>query len=128
MATREKKKALARKEAKKGKLATASLNGCTISARKARVLADVIRGQDAADAWTLLSVQAKKAATPLKKLLDSAIANASERGMDIDKLQIGEIQINKGAFAKRFMPRAQGRATTVRKQTAHMNVALVERT
>jgi large subunit ribosomal protein L22 len=74
----------------------------------------------------MLAHQQRAAARPLKKLLDSAVANAADRGMNVDKLVVAEILVHKGAIMRRFMPRAQGRATPIRKQTAHIDVSVLE--
>lgn len=126
MATNDKKKAQHRKEMKKSGPARASLKGLTMSARKVRVVADLLRGADVGDAMLMLAHQDKAAARPLKKLLDSAVANASERGMNVDSLVISEVLVHKGAIGRRFMPRAQGRATPIRKQTAHIDLSVLE--
>jgi large subunit ribosomal protein L22 len=97
-----------------------------MSARKVRVVADLVRGKDVASAIVTLAHQPRAAAEPLKRLLDSAVANAADRGMNVDKLVVSEILVHKGAIGRRFMPRAQGRATPIRKQTAHIDVSVLE--
>jgi large subunit ribosomal protein L22 len=124
---RVKAKAEARKEAKKAGAAVASLRGLRMSARKIRVVADVIRGLSVDDAVTTLAMQRRRAAEPLRKVLESAVANADQRDMDIDKFVVSEVQINKGAIQRRYMPRAHGRATRIRKQTAHITIKLSEK-
>lgn len=126
MASREKKKAEARKAAKKAGPAVAEFKDHRMSARKARVVADMIRGKPVDEAATLLAFQQKAAAGPLRKCLDSAVANADQRQMDIDDLVVTDIQIDKGPLMRRFMPRAHGRAYRIRKQTAHIKIALSE--
>lgn len=124
MATLEKKKAVERKTQRKEGPVRASLNGLTMSARKVRVLADEIRNKNLGAAMAFLSTQKKACAAPLKKLLESAAANADSRQLDVDTLRIDKIIVDKGPLRKRFMPRAQGRATKIRKQTAHVEVFL----
>jgi len=127
MATLEKKKAVERKAAKKSGPIRASLRNLTMSARKVRVIADAIRKKDLGYAFAFLSTQKKACCLPIKRLLESAAANADSRNLDIDHLMIDQIQVDKGPIRKRFMPRAQGRATKIRKQTAHIAVVLGEK-
>jgi len=126
MARREKQKAEARKKAREEGGAVAEYKGIRMSARKARVIADVIRGLPVDEAHTALAFQRRAAAVPMQKALESAIANADQRKMDVDRLIVGEVQVNKGAIMRRYMPRAHGRATRVRKQTSHIRIQLVE--
>ena len=124
MASKEQKKALARKEARKLEVAVVSLKNLRTSARKARVLADLVRGRTLNDAYVTLAFQKRFAAAPLRALLKSAAANAADRGFDADHLVVEEIQVHKGPIAKRFMPRAQGRASPIRKQSTHIDIRL----
>lgn len=126
MAKKEKAKAEARKAARKEGPAAAELRGERMSARKIRVLANIIRGMSAAEALTTLAFQRRGAAAPLRKLLEAAVANAEQRKMNLDNLVVSGLQVNKGPIAYRFMPRAHGRATRIRKQTAHIEVKLTE--
>lgn len=127
MATREKKKAEARKAARKAAPPKASSKGVRMSARKARAMADLIRGKTVDEAASALAFQQRSAAGPVRKVLDAAVANADERNLDIDRLFVSDVQIDKGPIMRRFMPRAQGRATRIRKQTSHIRVELSER-
>ncbi|MES2504766.1 MAG: 50S ribosomal protein L22 [Myxococcota bacterium] len=127
MATKERLKALARKEARALEVATASLKNLRTSARKARVVGDLVRGKPLSEAYVSLAFQARFAAGPLRDLLKSAAANAVERGFDADSLIVEEIQVHKGPITKRFMPRAQGRATPIRKQSTHVDIRLSTR-
>ena len=126
MSTREKQKAIARKAARKNGPVRASLMNVRISARKAGIVANTIRGRNIEDAITTLSFERKRAAEPLRKLLDSAVANADERGLDIDKLVVSYLVVEKGPILRRFQPRAHGRANRIRKQSAHFRVELTE--
>ena len=126
MATNDKNKALARKEERKIGPARASLRGLSMSARKVRVVADLLRGSDVGSAMMMLSHQPRAAAKPLKKLLESAVANAADRQMNVDNLVVTEVQVHKGAIGKRFMQRAQGRATPIRKQSSHIELSVAE--
>ncbi len=124
MATNDREKAIAREKQRQDGPAKASLRGLSMSARKVRVVADLLRGADVASAMLMLTHQPKAAAKPLKKLLESAVANASERRMNVDELVISEVQVHKGAIGKRFMQRAQGRATPIRKQSSHIELSV----
>lgn len=124
MATLEKKKAIQRKEERAQGPVRASLKNLQMSARKIRVIADAIRFKHVSYALEFLSTQKKASCPPLKKLLESAIANAAERKLDVDTLSISKISVDKGPLRKRFMPRAQGKATKIRKQSAHIEVFL----
>lgn len=110
---------------------TATLRFARVSARKARLVADLVRGKSASDAIDVLAFLPKKSAPMIRKLIESAIANAEqgERGeeVDIDNLFVKSIQVGEGPSLRRFRPRAQGRATPIRKQTAHITVVLEER-
>jgi large subunit ribosomal protein L22 len=97
-----------------------------MSARKVRVVADVIRGKSVDEALTLLAFQRRAAAAPIRKVLDSAVANADQRGLDLDQLVVSEIQVDKGPIMRRYQPRAHGRAYRIRKQTSHIRVAVSE--
>jgi large subunit ribosomal protein L22 len=127
MARREKAKAESRKKARAEGPAQAHLQAVRISARKMRILADIIRGKSVDEALTLLAFQRRAGAPVLRKVLDSAVANADKRKMDVDKLVVADVQIDKAGVMRRYLPRAHGRATPIRKQLAHVNVKLVER-
>ncbi len=98
-----------------------------ISPQKARLVADVIRGKDVEGAITTLRFMPKKAARILRKVLESAVANAEQtETIDVDTLYVKEIQINGGPMLKRFRPRAMGRATRILKRTSHITVVVDE--
>lgn len=104
------------------------LKHARISARKARLVADLVRGMPAGTALGVLEFTPKKAAGLIRKVVRSAVANASQSaGVDEDRLVISKIQIDEGPTAKRWMPRAMGRATRIRKRTSHIMVAVEER-
>ena len=95
------------------------------SPRKVRLVADTIRGKRVPDALAVLSFLEKRAAAPIRKLLESAVANARQNfGADPDELAVREITVNKGAVLKRSMPRARGRATPIKKRTSHVTIIL----
>ena len=89
----------------------AKLRGAGMSAQKARLVADQIRGKAVEDALDLLSFSNKKGAALIKKVLESAIANAEHNeGADVDELKVSTIFVDEGLTMKRIMPRAKGRA------------------
>lgn len=94
-----------------------------ISAQKARLVADQIRGLSAEQAVILLRFSTKKAATLVKKVLDSAVANAEHNsGADIDELVISKVFVDEGPRAKRFHARARGRGNQILKRYCHITV------
>ena len=106
----------------------ASLKYARVAAQKARLVADVVRGQNVSDAIKALTFMNKKTAVLLKKLIESAVANADQKKtIDIDKLFIKKLTVDQGPVLKRFRPRAQGRATGIRKKLSHINLVLDER-
>jgi len=108
--------------------AKASLKFARVGPQKARLVADLVRGKDVNEAVKTLTFLNKKSALMIKKLIESAIANADyKKTMDIDKLYVKTIMVDGGPVMKRFMPRAQGRAFGLRKKTSHINVVLEER-
>jgi large subunit ribosomal protein L22 len=98
------------------------------SPRKARQVADAIRGRAAGDALNVLALTPRKAARLIEKILKSAVANARERGGrdQLDTLTVSEIQVGPGPTLKRWLPRARGRATPIRKRTSHIRIILRE--
>lgn len=104
---------------------SAQHNNARISAQKARLVADLIRGKDVAQALNILTFSPKKAAQLIKKVLESAIANAEHNnGADIDELKVVTIFVDKGPSLKRFQARAKGRGNRIEKQTCHINVVV----
>ena len=99
-----------------------------LSPQKARLVADIVRGQNALQALSVLRFTNKKAAKYIEKTLRSAIANAKHNfNMDSDKLYISKILIDKGPVLKRISPRAMGRADVIRKPTAHITIEVAEK-
>jgi large subunit ribosomal protein L22 len=100
-----------------------------ISPRKVRMVLDTVRGKSVSQAMGLLTFTRKKAAKPVQKLLRSAVANAAENNGidDVDALMIDQIMADEGPTLKRYMPRARGRATPIRKRTSHIRITLRER-
>ncbi|WP_394132526.1 50S ribosomal protein L22 [Shewanella maritima] len=98
------------------------------SAQKARLVADQIRGLPVSKALEILTFSPKKAAVLVKKVLDSAIANAEHNeGADIDELKVGKVFVDEGPTMKRIMPRAKGRADRILKRTSHITVVVSDR-
>ena len=107
---------------------SAKLSYARISVQKACYVLDVIRGKDVQTALGILTYNPRYASSVIKKLLESAIANAeNNNGMDPSKLYIEECYANKGPTMKRIHPRAQGRAYRIEKRTSHITVVLDER-
>ena len=105
----------------------AILKGANISAQKARLVADQIRGKNVEEALELLSFSTKKAAGLVKKVLNSAIANAEHNnGADIDELTVSTIYVDEGLTMKRIRPRAKGRADRILKRTCHITVKVAD--
>lgn len=106
----------------------ASLKYARVGAQKARLVADLVRGKDVSDALKVLKFSDKKTAVFIKKLIESAVANADVKGVvDADNLFVKTISVDAGPSLKRFRPRAQGRAYGVMKKTSHINLVLGER-
>ena len=98
-----------------------------ISPQKARLVADLVRGKNVEYAINTLRFLPKKGARLLKKVIESAVANASQNeAIDVDTLYVKSIFINGGPMLKRISPRAQGRATRILKRTSHITVVLDE--
>ena len=99
-----------------------------IAPRKARMIVDIVRGKRADDALNLLQFTQKRGAGVVSKLIKSAVSNAENQGdIDIDTLFIKRIFVDQGPTLKRYMPRAMGRATMIRKRTSHITVVLEEK-
>lgn len=99
--------------------------GARISAQKTRLVADQIRGLPIERALNVLAFSPKKAAVIVKKVMESAIANAEHNeGADIDELKVKSIYIDKATSLKRFTARAKGRGNRIEKQTCHITVTL----
>ncbi len=104
---------------------TAVVKGARISAQKARLVADQIRGLPVGQALNVLAFSPKKGAVIIKKALESAIANAEHNdGADIDELKVRTIYVDKGASLKRMIARAKGRGTGIEKQTCHITITV----
>ena len=105
----------------------AKLRFVLIAPRKARLVADLIRGKGSEEALNILAFTKKAAAKIIIKLLKSAIANATQKKtIDIDRLYVKRITVDQGPTMKRYQPRALGRATMIRKRTSHITLTLDE--
>jgi len=108
----------------------AILRYARVSAQKARLVADLIRGMDVPDAIETLTFTRRKTAPMVRKLIESAVANAEQAAdrsgdsLDIDGMFVKTIMVDQGPSLRRFRPRAQGRATPILKKTSHITVVL----
>ena len=108
--------------------ARATLSYARISARKVKIVADLIRGKDAKEALAIVKFTPKASSEVLEKLLKSAIANAeNNHGMSSNNLYVAEIYANQGPTMKRIRPAAKGSAVRIRKRTSHITIKLRER-
>jgi large subunit ribosomal protein L22 len=111
----------------------AYLKGYRISPFKARLVANQIRGKNVEEALNLLQLSNKKAAEPISKLVQSAVANAENKnenqqaGIEVDNLVVSTITVDEGPSMWRIRPRAQGRASWIQKRASHITVVLAER-
>jgi large subunit ribosomal protein L22 len=105
----------------------AKLRNVRVAPRKARLVVDLVRGKRVSDALDTLRFMNKKMAPVVHKLIRSAMVNAtSQATVDVDRLYVKEIYVDHGEALKRFLPRAQGRATPVRKSFSHITVKITE--
>jgi large subunit ribosomal protein L22 len=105
----------------------AKLRYLRVAARKTRLVADLVRGKNVADAINILTFTRRSASEPVRKLIESAIANAEAAEADIDRLFVETIFVDEGPTLRRFRPRAMGRATRINKRTSHVTCVLAER-
>ncbi|MBW2450901.1 MAG: 50S ribosomal protein L22 [Deltaproteobacteria bacterium] len=108
--------------------ASAKLKYARLSPQKTRLVVDMVRGKGVQEALNILKFSPQKPADIVAKLVRSAVANAEQKGVgDLDRLYVKSITVDQGPVLKRFMPRAQGRATRIRKPTSHIFVILDEK-
>jgi large subunit ribosomal protein L22 len=108
--------------------AKAKLSFVRLSPQKARLVVDMVRGKGVQDVLNILKFSPQKAAGIVSTLVSSAVANAEQKGVsDVDRLYVKTITVDQGPALKRFLPRAQGRATKIRKPTSHITVVLEEK-
>lgn len=106
----------------------AILRGARLSAQKARLVADQVRGKGVEEALNVLTFSTKKGALLVKKVLESAIANAEHNeGADVDELKVSTIYVDEGLTMKRVKPRAKGRADRISKRTCHITVKVASK-
>jgi large subunit ribosomal protein L22 len=106
-------------------MARAFLKGFRESPRRVRMVAEMIRGKRAEDALAILAFQPRKAAKMLTKVLNSAIANATENDeLDADALVVTKVEIDGGPIQKRWLPRSMGRANRLNRRTSHVTVTV----
>lgn len=107
---------------------SAKLSSVRLSPRKTRLVVDMVRGKDIQPALNILNFSPQPSAKLVAKLLKSAVANAEQKGVsDVDRLFVKSISVDGGAVLKRFLPRAMGRASKIRKPTSHISVVLAEK-
>jgi len=98
-----------------------------IAPQKARLVADQVRGKPVAEALNILNFSTQKSATLVRKVLESAIANAeNNEAADVDELRVSEIFVDEGFTLKRIKPRAKGRADRITKRTSHITVTVTD--
>jgi len=106
----------------------AKLKGAKLSAQKARLVADQIRGKSVESSLEILQFSSRKGADIIKKVLESAIANAEHNeGADVDELTVSTIFVDEGMTLKRIKPRAKGRADRILKRSCHITVKVSEK-
>ncbi len=106
----------------------AKLRNIRVGCQKARLVIDMVRGKDVNEAIRILTFLPQKPAVFVKKLIESAVANADQKKViDVDNLYVKHISVDMGPSLRRFRPRAQGRATPVLKKSSHINLILDER-
>jgi len=104
---------------------SAKLTSVRLSPRKTRLVVDLVRGKVIQEALNTLRFLPQPSAKQIAKLLKSAVANAEQKGVsDVDRLYVKTIYVDGGAVLKRFLPRAMGRASKIRKPTSHICVTL----
>jgi len=107
---------------------TAKLSFARLSPRKTRLVVDMVRGKGIQTALNILRFSPQPSARLIAKLLSSAVANAEQKGVsDVDRLYVKAISVDGGPVLKRFLPRAMGRASKIRKPTSHISVVLADK-
>lgn len=105
----------------------AKLRYLRIAPRKTRLVVDLVRGKSVEEAINILTFTRRSASEPVRKLIESALANAEAVDANIDDLFVDQIFVDEGPTLRRFRPRAQGRATRINKRTSHVTCVLAER-
>ena len=110
-----------------GPTVSATAKYLRVSPRKARLVADLVRGKGVAEAQAILAYSTRAAAHPVRKVLQSALANADHNaGMNVQELVLARVTVDEGPTLKRFRPAAKGRATPIRKRTCHITIGLAQ--
>ena len=106
----------------------AKLRNLRLGCQKTRIVVDLVRGKNVSEALKILAFMPQKPAHHLKKLIESAVANADQKKVvDVDSLYIKHVSVDMGPSLRRFRPRAQGRATPIKRKASHINLILDER-
>ncbi len=106
----------------------AKLRNIRVGSQKSRIVADLVRGKNVNVALKMLTFMPQKPAALIKKLIESAVANADQKKVvDVDNLYIKHLSVDMGPSLSRFRPRAQGRATPIKRKSSHINLILDER-
>lgn len=105
----------------------AKLRYLRVAPRKTRLVIDLVRGKNVEEAINILTFTRRSASEPVRKLIESALANAEAKDADVDRLYVREIYVDEGPTLRRFRPRAMGRATRINKKTSHVTCVLGER-
>jgi large subunit ribosomal protein L22 len=105
----------------------AKLRYLRVSPRKTRLVVDLVRGKGVEEAMNILRFTRRAASEPVRKLINSAVANAERDNARVDALFVSEIYVDEGPTLRRFRPRAQGRATRINKRTSHVTCVLAEK-
>ena len=105
----------------------AKLRYLRVAPRKARLVVDLVRGKNVAEAINILTFTRRAASEPVRKVIESAIANAESADANVDRLFVEQIFVDEGPTMRRFRPRAMGRATRINKRTSHVTCVLGER-
>jgi large subunit ribosomal protein L22 len=104
---------------------SARLRNANLSAQKGRLVADQIRGKNVENALQILAFSTKKAARIVKKVLESAIANAEENeGADVDELRVAKVYVDEGRTQRRYHARAKGRGNRILKRSSHITITV----
>jgi len=108
-----------------GDMVTATARFVRCPPRKARLMADLVRGKGVRDAQAILAFSTRAAALPVRKVLESAVANADHNhALDASGYVLARVTVDEGPTIRRFRPRAMGRATRIRKRTCHITIGL----
>lgn len=105
----------------------AKLRYLRVAPRKTRLVVDLVRGKDVEEAINILTFTRRAASEPVRKLIESALANAESKDANVDLLYVSTIFVDEGPTLRRFRPRAMGRATRINKRTSHVTCVLAER-